>query len=635
MAQQRTHQCFSVRAGSLLLIVFGWLIAPAIVEAAQDKPLRVLLLYPTDLMLPAVTVQDRITREAIVAKQTRAVEFYSESFDMYRLPGSAQEQQFVEFLNHKYADHTPDLIVTHGPMHEIMRRHRNELWPRAPLLFADVGAHRIRNGDIPPEAPYTSLQIDYLGTARLALRLQPKTERVLLASGDSSYDRESLERARLELEQIGSDVTIDELTGLSPKQIAASLSALRKGTIVLYLSMQRDAFGNTHVPREVLDGLAEASAVPIYGVVDTYIGHGIVGGNLMNREGQREAIGDIAWRLLRGESTSNQSASVIAPSMCSVDWRQIQRWDIDERLIPTDCRVMFRTPTWWQRHPVLITGAAIALLLQGAWIFAWHLQRVRSKNAEQTVRSRTAELTHAARLGTVGELMASITHEISQPLASILTNAAAGERMIASGQPDIDEIRSILADIRADDARAGSVVSHLRDFLKKREVAMAPVHLNELIGDVLKLLEGEARHKKVNVVTTLDEQVAIVPGDAIHLQQVILNLAMNAIEAMSSQVITQRTLTIGTTWNAAVGIEVAVSDTGCGIPPERLPYLFEPFYTTKADGMGIGLSIAQMIIEAHGGRIWVESFEAGTTMRFNIPVHRKLQENVSQPLLRA
>jgi signal transduction histidine kinase len=635
MTQQRAHQRFSVRACSLLLIVFGWIVAPAGIAAAQDKPLRVLLLYPADLMLPVVTLQDRITREAILAKQTRAVEFYSESFDMYRLPGSAQEQQLVEFLKHKYAEQTPDLIVTHGPMHEIMRRHRNELWPRAPLLFADVGAHRIQNGDIPPDVPYTSVQIDYLGTARLALRLQPQTERVLVAAGDSSYDREVLKRARLELQRIGTDVTIDELTGLSSEQMKASVSALKRGTVVFYLSMQRDVSGNTYVPREVLDELAAASAVPIYGVNDTYIGHGIVGGNLMNREGQREAIGDTAWRLLRGESALDQSTSVIAPSVCSVDWRQLKRWEIDERLIPADCRVLFRTPTWWQRHPVLISVVAIAVVLQVAGIFAWGLQRRRRKNAEQTARSRTAELTHAARLGAVGELMASITHEISQPLTSILTNAAAGERMIASGKPDIDEIRSILADIRADDARARSVVSHLRDFLKKREVAMAPVHLNELIANVLKLLEGEARHKKVNVVTTLDEQVSVIAGDAIHLQQVILNLAMNAIEAMSSQVITRRTLTIGTTWNAAAGIEVAVSDTGCGIPRERLPYLFEPFYTTKADGMGIGLSIAQMIIEAHGGRIWAEPLEAGTTMRFNIPVHRKLQENVSQPLLRA
>jgi signal transduction histidine kinase len=622
MTHQHGIDRSSPRAAALLWlsILLIATLASSRIAAAQGEAVRVLLLYPTDLMLPAVLLQDRITREAIAAAHTGPIEFYSEAFDMYRLPGVEQQQQFVSFLKRKYADRALNLIVTHGPMQQMMKDHRDELWPRIPILFADVGAHRITDGELAPDATYTSSQIDTLGTARLALHLQPQTRAVLVVAGDSIYDRDRLTHALRELEPISSDVTISTLTGVSLEQMVARVSSLTSSTVVLYLTMQRDARGDTHVPRDVLEILSRASAVPTYAVNDTYIGHGIVGGSLMNREGQREAIGEIARRLLRGEPTTNLPMPVMSPGVCKVDWRELTRWKIDPQRVPDECNVMFREATFLQRYRVYIIVAAFALLLQGAWISAWWVQRERRRKAERAATLRTSELTHAARLGAVGGLMASITHEISQPLMSILTNAAAGERMIASGRADMEEIRSILADIRSDEARAGAVVTHLREFLKKREVAMEPVHLNELVNKVLKIIESAARKHEVKVMAELDENVALVSGDAVHLQQVMLNLAINAVEAMASHPATERVLTIRTVWRAKYNVEVSVNDTGCGIPADRLPHLFEAFYSSKAGGMGIGLSIAQMIVEAHGGRIWAEPTSAGTTMRFTIPL---------------
>jgi C4-dicarboxylate-specific signal transduction histidine kinase len=320
--------------------------------------------------------------------------------------------------------------------------------------------------------------------------------------------------------------------------------------------------------------------------------------------------------------------------VCKIDWRELSRWKIDPQRIPALCQVMFREPTFFQRYRVYIIVAAFALLLQGAWIVAWWVQRERRRNAERATTLRTSELTHAARLSAVGGLMASITHEISQPLMSILTNAAAGERMIASGRADMEEIRSILSDIRSDEARAGAVVTHLREFLKKREVSMEPVHLNELVSKALKIVDSVARKHGVQVVAELDEQVELISGDGVHLQQVVLNLAINGIEAMAKTT-AQRKLTISTRSKGSEGVEVAVRDTGCGIPREQLPRLFEAFYSTKTDGMGIGLSIAQMIVDAHRGKIWAESSPAGTTMRFTVPSKRRNRDRASAAALPA
>jgi two-component system sensor kinase FixL len=229
------------------------------------------------------------------------------------------------------------------------------------------------------------------------------------------------------------------------------------------------------------------------------------------------------------------------------------------------------------------------------------------------------ELLHASRLALVGELTASITHEINQPLGAILSNADAAEMLLDSAPQSLDEVRQILADIRKDDLRASEVIRRLRALLRKRTLENQPVDLNELTAEILVLIRAETRRRRVAVETELAAELPPVRGDKVQLQQVLLNLLLNGMEAMAGMS-GEKELTVRTALHEG-SVEIAVSDCGTGIPVDRLPHVFDPFFSTKKDGMGLGLSLARSIVEAHGGHIWVENNSpAGATFRFALPV---------------
>jgi C4-dicarboxylate-specific signal transduction histidine kinase len=247
------------------------------------------------------------------------------------------------------------------------------------------------------------------------------------------------------------------------------------------------------------------------------------------------------------------------------------------------------------------------------------VERQRRRRAEAEAQHDRNQLAHAARLSTVGELSASIAHEINQPLGAILLNAEEGESLLASGTADPAELREILEAIRKDDERASEVIQRLRRLLRREPTEMRPIDLNEAVDGILRLIAGAARRNGVNITTNLDPAIPKAHGDQVQIQQVLLNLIMNAMDAFSDMPQERRRLTIATSEHPSGTLEVRVSDAGPGIAPERMAKLFDPFFSTKRNGMGLGLSISRSLVHAHGGRIWVESTPDGATFRFSIP----------------
>jgi PAS domain S-box-containing protein len=250
------------------------------------------------------------------------------------------------------------------------------------------------------------------------------------------------------------------------------------------------------------------------------------------------------------------------------------------------------------------------------------------RHAEETLREKDhaleiarTELAHVSRLTTLGELTTSIAHEVSQPLGAMMASAAAGARWLAAEPPDIAEARSTLDNIAADGKRAREVIARIRALTKRQAPRTEQLDINQKILEVLALTERELRSHDIVLRTQLDSTLPRVAGDRVQLQQVLLNLIVNAVDAMSAVHDRQRELTIVSAAdgpNAAVVVEVR--DSGPGMPPEALERVFEPFYTTKAEGIGIGLSISRSIVEAHGGRLWASANEPhGAVFRFSLP----------------
>jgi hypothetical protein len=246
------------------------------------------------------------------------------------------------------------------------------------------------------------------------------------------------------------------------------------------------------------------------------------------------------------------------------------------------------------------------------------------RRAEEALRQAQADLAHVSRLTTMGELTASIAHEVNQPLTAVVNNANASISLLPKDTPDLEEVREALADIIDDANRASDVIARIRQLAKRAPVEKSLLDMRDVVQDVLALARFELAARKVTINTDLSQDLPSISGDRVQLQQVLLNLVINGMDAMNQVEESKRVLTVCGRREKNDGTfeaRLSVSDSGVGFKPEEMDRLFEAFYTTKPQGMGMGLAISHSIIEAHGGRLWAELNQGpGATFLFSLPI---------------
>ena len=270
--------------------------------------------------------------------------------------------------------------------------------------------------------------------------------------------------------------------------------------------------------------------------------------------------------------------------------------------------------------PLLVTPSFLITII----VMAVELSRgfLLNRQTRQELEELRSELARAGRVTALGQLASALAHELSQPLGAILRNAEAAEIHLNNPEPDLEELRAIVSDIRKDDRRAGDVIEQMRALIKRRTLQMHPLGLNELVQDVISLLHSDAMARHVALDYAVAPGLPLVAGDRVHLSQVLLNLIMNGMDAIQgSAAITKRVL-IEARPREEGRVEVAVTDSGPGVPAGVIDKVFDPFYTTKSGGLGMGLPISRTIIEAHGGKLWAEHAPGGRGLTFRFTLAR-------------
>jgi PAS domain S-box-containing protein len=355
----------------------------------------------------------------------------------------------------------------------------------------------------------------------------------------------------------------------------------------------------------------------------------IIGIYLWEIEGRIVEANDTFLRMVGYEREDLLSGRVSWVDLTPPEWRDldaraIEGLKIAGRLPPAE-KEYFRKDG--SRVPVLIGSAAFDEERDQGVAFVLDLsERKRAeadaRESERHVHEMQMEVAHANRVATMGQLTASIAHEVNQPIAAAVINAQAALRWLAARPPDLEEVRQALDHIVKAANRAGDVIGRIREIIKKAPPRKDRMDMNEAIREVIELTRSEAAKHGASVQTALGKGLPPIDGDRVQLQQVVLNLIVNAVQAMGTVAEGPRELFITTARAEPNGVLVAVKDSGPGVTPASLEQLFAPFYTTKPDGLGMGLSICRSIIEAHGGRLWVASnLPRGAIFHFTVPTH--------------
>jgi C4-dicarboxylate-specific signal transduction histidine kinase len=386
---------------------------------------------------------------------------------------------------------------------------------------------------------------------------------------------------------------------------------------VLYTTLFRDGTGESFVPHEVVERVSSAANAPTYGFHDQYIGHGIVGGHVYSLSAHGVETAKLALQALSGDEPSGGPVEVPTNKLL-FDWRQLRRWGISESKLPQGSEIWFRQPSAWDQYKTSILAITGAILVQALLIALLIHERQYRRRAERTARETFSELAQVNRMATAGELSATLAHEIRQPLTAMAAMASAALRWLSREDPDIGRARDALDKVVVAGNHASDVITNVRAMFEKDTQEKTPTDVNKLIKTVLGLVYIDLRKHSIESQVNLSEQLPPVIGNEIQLQQVILNLVMNAIESMNSA--EPRVLSIKSETNEHNGVSVSVADTGSGISLTNLNQIFKPMFTTKARGMGMGLSICRSIIESHNGRIWVSAgAPRGSIFQFELP----------------
>jgi len=579
---------------------------------SAEAPRHVLILHSFGRDFSPFNEMDSRFRTELARQCPQPVEFIEASLEMTRFAGADTEGPLLDFLRAIFRERGPDLVTAFGaPAALFFQRHRHELFAQLPLLVA--GADKRRLAEMDAGAGFVAVGVELQLNLLLEniLNLQPETRHIHVVLGSAPLERFWEAELKREWPLLAPGVQFHWPGDRSLEQVCTSLRDPPPGSAIFFGVLSRDAAGVPYSQESALTAVRAVAGAPVFGSIDGQIEMGIVGGRLLPMGEVGVTAAGAAAQLLAGASADAVEGAFLPMSDPVYDWRELQRWGLDETRLPAGSVVRFRKPGLWEEYRGTMIVITAALAVQTALIMALILQRRWRQRAESALRREREQLSHTLRLATMSQMASSLAHELNQPLTAIVNNAGTAQSLIAKGRGDPATLDEILHDIGEDGHRAGEVIRNIRGMVRPDGGERSMVNLNELVSGVQRMVAAEFKAREAVLTVEPAPALPAVEANAVQIQQVLLNLVMNALEALDMPGATARRVVVRTEPEGENAVLVSVRDYGPGLPAGGPEKLFVPYYTTKPNGMGMGLVIVRSLVEAHGGSLAAADAEGG------------------------
>jgi signal transduction histidine kinase len=612
----------------LLTLALTLFCVAASAAPVADKHYRVLVLHSFRQSLPVNTDWYRGIVRGFKSASDLRIDIDIETLDLVRLSDPAYIADLLKVNRRKYAGNVPDLIIpTYTPAFKFLLDHGEELFPGVPVVFCAADSLSVSAQEIPSYVTGVSSLPDVAGTAELALQLHPNARRMAVIVGSHALDRLFEDRARQALQSFEDRVEFTWLRGMRLEELLAAVRTLPRDTPILYVLQLEDRTGESHTPFYTTSRLAGVANAPIYGLWDTLIGNGIIGGRLITIEDDGFQAAQMGLRILRGEAPAAIPIVLRKVNPAIVDGRELARWNIDEDRLPAGTQVRHRQFSAWELHRTEIVGAFAIIIVQGFLIVALLLHRRKLRQTQTALRDEYGRRTQAestasrlrgrlarfSRERSLGTMATTIAHEINQPLIAIQNYAQAARRRLETNYDAAPKLIELFAKIEGQAERAGTITQHVRTLVSKGEPALRPLPLYPVLQDVIRMMEPESEARGCRIACETGVDLPPVLADALQVQLVLVNLLNNALHSVGAgeESGSGRSISVDVRPLDDREVQVSVTDEGPGVPPARVADIFEPHYSGTGTGLGMGLAICRDIIGAHGGRLWYEPNPAG------------------------
>ncbi len=589
----------------------------------EKRQRQVLVVNSENSLIPLVAQVNQDLVESIKSELGRDTEIFVEWLDTNRFLHAGHDTEVADFLQKKYSTQKLEgvIVVTEAAL-RFAAKHRALLFPDVPIVHLGIRASEVGRWNSEPKIYGAGMDYDIAPTLEFALKVHPEVRRVVVITGVSPTDKGWEAVIRSGIPPFAGRVGFDFWSGLPMAEVLDRLAGLERDAIVFTPSVLCDGAGEWMLGAESLEKMTAASARPIYSMfAERMVRGGGIGGIGPDFGSLGAQTARILAQVLSGRES--EDSGTVVPFKAFFNWGQLQRWKIKEKDLPAGSVVLFRVPGFFEAYWGRVLAAGAIILIQSGFIMALLVQRRRRRLAERELAVHRQELTHLTRVFMLGELTGTLSHEFSQPLSTMLTSARAAQRYAAAdGGPP--EVRELLQTILHAGQRASGLLERLRAMIRRDPPQHQPLDLNEVTREVLALMRGELSTRQVAARPSLSAEPLMVRGDAVQLQQVLVNLLFNACEAMTEQPAATRRIDIHTqaSLEASGLARLTVSDHGTGLDAEARERLFDSFFTTKPSGLGLGLSICRQIAADHGGTLHAENGRpAGLTLVFQLPLH--------------